>query len=100
MFDGSIISKNESCQEGKKNCGIIDSIENILCIDKDEDCPINYVAFSKNRPNGIKNLRQINGTDINFYFTNNPYENTSEIKYIAGNFIIAESKIIKNMFFT
>ena len=93
LFDGSIINKNKTCPENKKNCGIIDTLDNILCYDKNSDCPINYVSFSKEKPKNINHLQQINGTEINFYFSNNPYENKSEDTYIAGSFRIADSKM-------
>ena len=43
LNQGAIVEKNEICPEGKKSCGIIDSIDNILCIDNNEDCPISYI---------------------------------------------------------
>ena len=60
--DGSIIEKNGNCPEEKKYCGIIDSVDNILCININEDCPISYIKFSKNPPIAeINDLKVING---------------------------------------
>ena len=41
------ISKDEDCREGTKNCGIIDSNENQLCIREILNCPINYISENK-----------------------------------------------------
>lgn len=38
------IAKNpESCYPGLKSCGIIDSLNNVMCVPHNSPCPINYV---------------------------------------------------------
>ena len=39
----NIILSNETCEEGKKMCGIIDEFGNKLCLSKSDDCPLNYI---------------------------------------------------------
>ena len=41
------ILKDEECPFGKKNCGIIDSNEDQLCIRENLNCPINYISENK-----------------------------------------------------
>ena len=41
------ISKDEECPEGTKNCGIIDSNENQLCLRNNLNCPVNYISEEK-----------------------------------------------------
>ena len=73
---------------------IIDTLENELCLDIKDKCPINYIKLSTKKPDGIKNLQQINGTSINFFFSNNPYgEDSTEKPYIQAFFKIADEKI-------
>ena len=38
---GLIIHKTQNCKENYKSCGIIDTLDRKLCVNKDEDCPIN-----------------------------------------------------------
>ena len=92
LNDGSIIGKGETCPQGKKNCGYIDTLKNILCLDIDLDCPISYIKVS-NDPPDITNMETIKGNKINIYYSNNPYENSKEIPYIQSGFKIADSMI-------
>ena len=41
------ILKDEECPEGTKNCGIIDSNENQLCLRNNLNCPVNYISEEK-----------------------------------------------------
>jgi len=94
LYDGSIVAENEGCPEGKKSCGYIDTLYNILCLDKNSECPINYISIGKEPPPGIKNLKTLEGQDINIYYSNNPYEqNSTKIPYIQSAFKIAEDEI-------
>ena len=43
----NVIFKDEKCREGTKNCGIIDSNGNELCISSNLKCPINYISEKK-----------------------------------------------------
>ena len=92
LNDGSIIKKGETCPQGKKNCGYIDTLKNMLCFDIDSDCPIRYIKLSNVPPN-ITNIETIKGNKINIYYSNNPYENSKEIPYIQNAFKIADSMI-------
>lgn len=44
-LDLDIVSNPNGCSSGKRSCGIIDSKNNYLCIDKKDNCPINSVSI-------------------------------------------------------
>ena len=44
---GKIISKDKNCSETDKSCGIVDSFERKLCVNKDENCPIKKDDINK-----------------------------------------------------
>ena len=94
LNDGSIIKKNEKCPENKKSCGYIDTKQNILCLDKNKECPINYIKIDKTPPEGISNIKTIAGKkEINIYFSNNPYENGEGTPFIQVAFKIGEDEL-------
>ena len=69
-------------------------MDNLLCLDKSSDCPINYIKIDKDPPPGIKNIKTLKGNDdINIFYSNNPYENSSKIPYIQSKFKIGEDEI-------
>ena len=101
LYDGSIVKKNANCPEGKKKCGFIDTIYNILCFDENKDCPISYIKIAKNEPKGIENLKMIEGNNITFFYSNNPYLDGT-LPYIQNSFKIADSKIcsLPNLYYS
>lgn len=94
LYDGSIIKKNEECPAGKINVGYIDTLNNKLCLDNDAIRPISYVSISSIAPTGISNINTITGTDINFYYSSDPYPNSNEIPKIVNSFKIADSEVM------
>ena len=38
----------EKCEENFKKCGILDTLGNIICIPKEDECPINDLIIDKN----------------------------------------------------
>ena len=100
LNNGFIIKEDEECPEDKKLCGYIDTIKNKLCLDNDTECPINYVSFSETPPNNISNLKTINGSGINLYYSNDPYPDFDSIPYIINSFKISDDNIcsISNLY--
>ena len=99
----TIISKFEDCPEGKKSCGYADTLKNILCVDSDSECPINYVRLSKYPPiEPIGDLKEIRSDQITFYYSKNPYPNSTKIPYIVNSFKIADSQIcaLPNLYYS
>ena len=96
LFSTSIVPENENCPEGTKNCGYIDTIKNKLCLKNDSECPVSYIQIrdiNSPPPPGITNLKVISSDKIKFYYSNNPYANSSEIPYIQNAFRIADTEI-------
>ena len=103
LYDGSIIPKDGECPKGKRNCGYIDTIFNLLCLDINLDCPINYIKIDKNPPPSyVKNVKVLEGDQINIYYSNNPYENSTQIPYIQAAFKIGEDELctIPSLYYT
>jgi len=95
LFSDSVVEENEECPEGTKNCGYIDTINNKLCLKKDQDCPISYIQIrdKNSSPPDATHLKKIVGKNITLYYSNDPYANKSEIAYIQNAFKIADDKI-------
>lgn len=91
LYNGYIVKENEECKEGKKNCGYIDTLNNKLCLDIDEECPINFIEFSDKQPENISNLNEIKGKDINLYFSKDPQITTTKKEKIISSFRIGDS---------
>ena len=105
LFSDSVIEKNKDCPEGLKNCGYIDTVKNKLCLKKDSECPISYIKIkdvNSTPPDNITNLKEIKNEKIKFYYSNDPYANTSEVPYIQNAFKIAESTIcaLPNLYYS
>ena len=64
-----IIQKQNNCPIGMKKCGIIDSLDNILCMNKYDDCPINDIII-----NSIEKIENYTNIALNdnlfFHYTN------------------------------
>jgi hypothetical protein len=44
---GKIIGKNQTCSEADRSCGVVDTLDRKLCVDKNQDCPININNINK-----------------------------------------------------
>ena len=81
LYNGQIIKKNEQCKFGYKNCGIIDTLEQELCIPQNENCPLIDVGI------GLEN--DIHKNDPNYIF-----DDVSNIYYNKEDYNIENKKII------
>ena len=103
LYDGDIIKEKEECPKGKKSCGYIDTIKNKLCVNIRQPCPVNYIKISDRVPDeNINDLKEIKFDKINFYYSNNPYPNSTQVPYIANSFRIADSYIcsLPNLYYS
>ena len=68
------VSSGKECNEGKKKCGVLDTMNNTMCIDKDKECPINLILLSNSSipPSEYKyNFSHISFSDGSYlHFTN------------------------------
>jgi hypothetical protein len=58
-FDLTIVKSGNSCPMNQKNCGIIDTLNNSLCVPNDSTCPINDIqvqSVDQIIPTGYKTL--------------------------------------------
>ncbi len=75
------VKNGEKCNEGMKQCGIIDTIGQVLCLPIEEECPINHVVINNQNlmdvDVGKKYLPNINNSNIN----NSNFNNGNNINF-------------------
>ena len=55
--EGFIIKKNENCRNGLKNCGKIDTLDQILCLPVEVQCPIqDFIVANNQKIKGYENI--------------------------------------------
>ena len=66
------VSPGEQCPSGKKPCGLLDTMNNTLCIAIDQDCPINFMIFSRSPPIGYNYTFKVGNSKSKWkiYYTN------------------------------
>ena len=74
---GKIINNNQTCSETDKSCGIVDTLDRKLCVDKNQDCPIN--------------IHNINKIQEKLFISNNKLDNNNKMYLSEEN---DEEKII------
>ena len=47
-YESLLKHSGEQCEENYKKCGILDTLGNIMCIPKEDECPINEVIVDLN----------------------------------------------------
>ena len=47
LLNNYSVQQGEKCREGYKQCGILDSVGNILCLEEEQKCPINDMIIVK-----------------------------------------------------
>ena len=86
LLENYSVSENSNCNTGTKNCGILDTKGNILCLPMNYLCPINNYYVSNSETQEFKDI--IYGT-ISF----NDLVNKFYYSYNAKGFILVETKI-------
>lgn len=87
------VAKGEKCKEGYKQCGIIDTMNNILCLEEGDECPINFIIKSNSisPPNEILRYQTFDVKLIEkgtyFFYTNEAIDN-----YVISEFSINTNK--------
>jgi hypothetical protein len=80
-FDLNKVRPSEICPYKYKKCGVIDTLNNHLCIPENEICPLNSISF----------LNTVDEQNVRIDTSNTNYEGK-----IFTNFIIAEDKLCVN----
>ncbi len=85
LYNGQIMKKEENCPESyNKNCGIIDTLEQQLCIKNEENCPLYDVGL------GIPPNYEDYEIKGNIYYNKNIYNSPN--KKIIGKLILNEGQ--------
>ena len=81
------VPKGSNCSEGFKQCGILDSLGQILCMKEQMPCPLNYLEFSK-LPNSTKefNVKTVQLGDGSYVH----YSNESINSELITNFQVSD----------
>jgi len=88
----SAVPSNESCPNGKRNCGILDELGNKLCYPNSESCPINFVTTNLNEISMYSGYYSTNIGDKTIYYTNKAYDK----KVFGGLFVDSDLMINYN----
>ena len=98
LNNGNIIKNHENCEIGLRSCGIIDSLNQKLCLPNHIKCPLNDIEIVKKNNFTIINKYKNEGyndtkgsDDIIFFYTNNQRE-----KPIIGRIILNGEKPCAN----
>ena len=86
------VKKGEKCKEGYKQCGILDSLDNIMCIKEEQQCPINRIVIdtTQSAPNDNYAYTTIKLNSSYLHYTNEAIDD-----YIVSKFIHKESRVIE-----
>ena len=90
------VKKGEECQKGYKKCGILDSMNNIMCLKEDQTCPINllFVTDMASLPTKYSNytFKRVFFEDGKIlHFTNQAVD-----QYIVTDFRLSDSQVCIN----
>lgn len=83
----SSVKKGEQCPTNYKQCGILDTLDNIMCIKEDLECPINMLIMDDNQepPNEYKDKYTFTNVKLNTTYLH--YTNEAIDNYILAKFI-------------
>lgn len=79
-YANDAVLKNETCPDGKKQCGIIDKYGNKLCLPKNEKCPINNISMGYEPPDKAHSYVPIKVGNKTIYYSNDFVEDGRIIK--------------------
>ena len=84
LYNNQIIKKGENCsKEYPKNCGVIDTLEQQLCIKEEENCPLYDIGIDQNYDS--ENYTY----DGHIYYNNNNFTGNKEI---FGRLILSDGQ--------
>ena len=90
LYNDQIISKNEKCKIGYKNCGIIDTLEQQLCILENDNCPLYDIGIGEENDIHKNNKDYIFHNESKIYYNNENYNETN--KKIIGKLILNDGQ--------
>lgn len=83
----SSVKKGQQCPTDYKQCGILDTLDNIMCVSKDAPCPINLIIMDKNEipPKEYTDKYRFTSIRLNslyIHFTNEAIDNQILAKFV------------------
>ena len=88
-YESLLKHSKKECEENYKKCGVLDTYGNIMCIPKDEDCPINDIIVDLRTKIDEYRLKGYEYTKLNdlsedyfLYYTNKKTDNEIIVKII------------------
>ena len=90
LYNGQIIKQNENCKQGYKNCGIIDTLKQKLCVSLEDECPLYDVGMKDDNENYDSDPQYIYDSTFKIYYNSNNYGD--ENKKIIGSLILNEGE--------
>ena len=87
------VSFNEECPSNLKQCGLLDTMDHRMCIDKDKECPINLMIRKKTNEPPVEypyEFQNISLNDSSYLF----YTNEATDNHIVATFTITDGKIL------
>ena len=91
LYNGQIIPNGEECKNNNpytKDCGIIDTLNQRLCVKDDEKCPLYEVGIGE--PKGNMNQYKYNEYHSDVYYNNENYN--KQDKKIIGKVILSDGQ--------
>jgi hypothetical protein len=95
LYNDQIIKKNETCKDGYKNCGIIDTLEQKLCMPQDDECPLYDVGISEGDNYYKDNADYAYDENSRIYYNKNSYNEPN--KKIIGKIVLNEGEPCYNL---
>ena len=86
LYNNQIIKKNETCKDGYKNCGIIDTLEQQLCMPQDDECPLYDVGIEEGNNYYKDNVDYTYDEASRIYYNKNTYNEPN--KKIIGKIVL------------
>ena len=77
-FNRTDATKNEECKEGFKECGILDTLGNKLCVQEYQYCPVNYIEIRDNKEDNKE-------PDVDFPLKKVSFNNNKKTLYYSND---------------
>ena len=91
-FELDIQSSEDNCSLNKRSCGVIDTFQNVLCVENDKNCPVTSYKFQQRNDLNMFVLKDKNTSLI--------FSNNGTSSEILVQFKVSNSKPYVNNYFT
>ena len=85
LNNGNIIKKNSECKNGYKNCGVIDTLEQQLCLPENISCPINDIQIIDSSYDSFINPYKEKGYDFKESRSYSENRETFRVTFLYSN---------------